>query len=111
MSTSTRYHAVVKGFCGEVEADRQSFRLGQEEKEETIVANELTDREYLGMVRGEIVWNPHTDQWEKRHFDGSHPWWILVSIIRTATRTHQWLFPSNHRLPTILFHLMKRLGD
>jgi hypothetical protein len=77
MSTSTRYHAVVKGFCGEVEADRQSFRLGQEEKEETIVANELTDREYLGMVRGEIVWNPHTDQWEKRHFDGSHPWWIL----------------------------------
>src|SRR4028118_694669 len=50
---------------------------GRRKRREAIVANELTDREYLGMVRGEIVWNPHTDQWEKRHFDGSHPWWIL----------------------------------
>jgi hypothetical protein len=37
------------------------------------VANELTDRELLGIIRGEIVWNPQTDQWEKRHFDESLP--------------------------------------
>jgi hypothetical protein len=41
------------------------------------MAHELTDTEYLGMIRGQIVWNPHTDQWEKRHFDESHPWWVL----------------------------------
>ena len=41
------------------------------------MAHEINDREYLGMIRGEIVWNPHTDQWEKRHFDESRPWWAL----------------------------------
>jgi hypothetical protein len=41
------------------------------------VAHERTDRELLGIIRGEIVWNPHTDQWEKRHFDESQPWWKL----------------------------------
>jgi hypothetical protein len=46
-------------------------------RRQAIVANELTDRDYLGIIRGEIVWNPHTDQWEKRHFDESLPWWKL----------------------------------
>ena len=41
------------------------------------MANEMTDRELLGIIRGEIVWNPQTDQWEKRHFDESQPWWKL----------------------------------
>jgi hypothetical protein len=43
------------------------------------VANELTDRELilLGMIRGDVVWNPQNDQWEKRHHDVSHPWWKL----------------------------------
>ena len=41
------------------------------------MAHELTDAEYLGMIRGQIVWNHQTDQWEKRHFDESHPWWML----------------------------------
>lgn len=41
------------------------------------MANELTDRDYLGMIRGEIVWNPQDDRWEKRHFDPSRPWWVF----------------------------------
>ena len=41
------------------------------------MAHELTDTEYLGMIRGEIVWNPDTDQWEKKDFDESRPWWKL----------------------------------
>ena len=44
------------------------------------MAHELTDREYLGIIRGEIVWNPHADRWEKKHFESSHPWWELVGL-------------------------------
>jgi hypothetical protein len=41
------------------------------------VAKEQPDRDYLGMLRGEIVWNSHTKQWEKRRFVESLPWWKL----------------------------------
>jgi hypothetical protein len=41
------------------------------------VAHELGDREYLGMIRGEIIWNHQDQRWERRDFDPSHPWWKL----------------------------------
>ncbi len=39
------------------------------------MAQELGDREYLGMIRGEIVWNHQDERWERRDFDPSRPWW------------------------------------
>ena len=39
------------------------------------MANELTDRDLLGIMSGEIVWNPHTDQWEKRESYDPLIWW------------------------------------
>jgi hypothetical protein len=58
-------------------AGRMPINQRRKQRRQVIVAHELTDREYLGIIRGEIVWNPHTDQWEKRDFDESLPWWKL----------------------------------
>ena len=41
------------------------------------MAHELSDRQLLGMIRGEIVWNHRDARWERRDFDPSHPWWKL----------------------------------
>jgi len=43
----------------------------------TIATNEPTNELYLGMLRGDIVWNHQTEQWERRNLDESPPWWKL----------------------------------
>ena len=79
------------------------------------VAHELTDREYLGMIRGEIVWNHQDERWERRDFDPSHPWWRFgidqsgshpdspVSLPKQPPPAHDSLSPNES--PAALTHV------
>ena len=68
------------------------------------MANELTDREYLGIIRGEIVWNHRTERWEKKPAQDFIPWWKMgvayeESHLSSALALSKQLPTSHESLP------------
>lgn len=65
-------------FVGELRSHHAASNMPtnrRRKRRPTIATNEPTNELYLGMLRGDIVWNHQTERWERRNLDKAPPWW------------------------------------